>query len=455
MLRLKSLLMAIGVAAPLIAVAPIGATAQSASETVTLTTENGTVEARIIRQADMPGAALIVGLHGYGMDARQIETLVNVEPQADHVFAALQAPVSVEGGGGAWYPVDDSSGFVAVDPNDVRLSAEWVISATSALVAETGAVPSQIYIVGFSQGASVALGLALTHPNVAAGYIAFAGGLPPEVRAEDWTPDGGAPVFLGYGTRDARLNAEELDATVTMLSDAGLSVQLETFPVPHVVSGAGRRAIAAWIDDRIAGVPVAQTRPLPIAVTAAPDIAAEPDAVIAEALATAEARGGYFGNSDGDLVIYKFFDFNCSICRIAHRQMDRFLSQMPDNTRVVAVDVPLLGPGSREAAALTFSIARPEDYNRAYHALMDGRGKMTGARALRALEKLGIAVEIADTEAVIDAYQNDMRVNTAAMRALGLAGTPGFFVRLPDGREEMFTGWDAQAIASFVGVTLN
>lgn len=454
MLRFKSMLMALGVAATLVAVAPTGATAQSASETVTLKTGVGEVEARIIRQADMPGAALIVGLHGYGMDARQIETLVNVEPQADHAFAALQAPVPVEGGGGAWYPVDDSSGFVAVDPDDVRLNAEWVASATSALVTETGADPAQVYIVGFSQGASMTLGLALTHPDVAAGYVAFAGGLPPEVRAEDWTVEDGAPVLLGYGTRDARFSAEELDATVVTLSEAGLSVQLETFPVPHVVSGAGRRAIAAWIDDRIAGAPVAQIRPLPLAVTAAPDTGAEPDAVIAEALAAAEARGGYFGNPDGDLVIYKFFDFNCSICRIAHRQMDRFLSRLPDNTRVVAVDVPLIGPGSREAAALTFSIAAPEDYNRAYHALMDGRGQMTGSRALRELGDLGVAVGIPDTETAIETYQNDMRVNTAAMRALGLAGTPGFFVRMPDGREQVFTGWDAQAIASYIGVNL-
>lgn len=455
MLRCKPLLMALGAAVPLLAVAPIGATAQSTSQTVTLTIEDSTIEARIIRQADRPGAALIVGLHGYGMDARQIETLVNVVPQTDHAFAALEAPVPVEGGGGSWYPVDDSTGFVTVDPDDVRLGAEWIASATAALVTETGANPEQVYIVGFSQGASMALGLSLTHPDLAAGYIAFAGGLPPEVRAEDWAVEGGAPVLLGYGTRDARFSAEELDATVATLSGAGLSVQLETFPVPHVVSSAGRRAITAWIDDRIAGVPVAQIRPLPIAATAVPDTDAAPEAVIAEALAAADARGGYFGNPDGDLVIYKFFDFNCSICRIAHRQMDRFLTQMPDNTRVIAVDVPLLGPGSREAAALTFSIAKPEDYNRAYHALMDGRGQMTGARALRELENLGIAVEIADTEAALDTYQNDLRVNTAAMRALGLVGTPGFFVRLPDGREQMFTGWDAQAIAAFIGVTLN
>ncbi|WP_305988622.1 dienelactone hydrolase family protein [Roseibium sp. MMSF_3544] len=454
MLRFKSMLMALGVAATLVAVAPTGATAQSASETVTLTTGVGEVEARIIRQADMPGAALIVGLHGYGMDARQIETLVNVEPQADHAFAALQAPVPVEGGGGAWYPVDDSSGFVAVDPDDVRLNAEWVASATSALVTETGADPAQVYIVGFSQGASMALGLALTHPDLAAGYIAFAGGLPPEVRAEGWTIKNGAPVLIGYGTRDSRFSAEELDATIAALSDADLSVELQIFAVPHVVSGAGRRAIAAWIDDRIAGRPVAQTRPLPLAVTAAPDADEDPQAIIAEALAAAEARGGYFGNPDGDLVIYKFFDFNCSICRIAHRQMGRFLAQLPDNTRVVAVDVPLIGPGSREATAHTFSLVSPDDYNRAYHALMVGRGQINGVRALRELEKLGILPGLTNTQEAIDAYQNEMRINTAAMRALGIQGTPGFYVRLADGREQAFTGWDAAAIAAFVGAIL-
>ena len=92
--------------------------------------------------------------------------------------------------------------------------------ATSALVTEAGADPSPVSIVGFSQGASMALDLALSHPDLSAGYIAFAGGLPPEVRAEGWRTVDGAPVLLGYGTRDTRFNAEELDATIDTLSDA-------------------------------------------------------------------------------------------------------------------------------------------------------------------------------------------------------------------------------------------
>ncbi len=449
----KSPLAAICLGLSIAAGVPSGAPAQVGAA---LSVEAGgeTLSVRVIRLAEAERAPLIVGLHGYGMDEGQIETLVNVEPASDVSFVALQGPVPVDGGGHAWFPVDDSTGAVVTAPADVRIGADVVADAIGALTAELGADPDQVYVVGFSQGASMALGLALTHPDLAAGYVAFAGGLPSEVRAEDWLVDGGAPVLLGYGTRDTRFSAEELDATVAALSDAGLSVELQTFAVPHVVSGAGRRAIAAWIDDRIAGLPVPQTRPLPIAVTAAPDSGENPQAIVAEALAAAEARGGYFGNPEGDLVIYKFFDFNCAICRIAHRQMDRFLAQMPGNTRVVTVDVPLLGPGSREATALTFSIASPKDYNRAYHLLMGGRGQMTGDRALRAMADAGIQPAVSDVEEATSLTSNNMRVNTAAMRSLGIQGTPGFLVRLPGGREQVFTGWDAAAIAAFAGVTL-
>ncbi len=450
---LKSPLTALCLGLCIAAGVPLGAPAQHGG-TLSVEARGETLPVRIIRLAEAEHAPLIVGLHGYGMDQGQIETLVNVEPVSDASFVAIQGPVPVDGGGHAWFPVDDSSGLVATAPADVRTGADVVANAIAALTAELGADPEHVYVVGFSQGASMSLGLALTHPDLAAGYIAFAGGLPREVRAEEWTVENGAPVLLGYGTRDTRFSAEELDATVASLSDAGFSVELQTYAVPHVVSGAGRRAIAAWIDDRIAGLPVPQTRPLPIAVTAAPESDEDPQAIVAEALTAAEARGGYFGNPEGDLVIYEFFDFNCAICRIAHRQMDRFLAQMPDNTRVVAVDVPLLGPGSREATALTFSIASPEDYNRAYHLLMGGRGQITGDRALRSLSDAGIQPGVSDIEEAILLMSNDMRVNTAAMRALAIQGTPGFLVRLPDGREQVFTGWDASAIAAFAGVTL-
>ncbi len=67
-----------------------------------LATEAGEIRFRIIRQASTEASsrpALIIGLHGYGADERQIETLVNVEPSVRHTFVALRAPLSLPGRG--------------------------------------------------------------------------------------------------------------------------------------------------------------------------------------------------------------------------------------------------------------------------------------------------------------------------------------------------------------------
>ena len=79
---------------------------------------------------------------------------------------------------------------------------------------------------------------------------------------------------------------------------------------------------------------------------------------------------------------------------------------------------------------------------------------MNGDRALRAMADAGIQPAVSGCEEAISLTSNDMRVNTAAMRSVGIEGTPGFLVRLPNGREQVFTGWDAAAIAAFAGVAL-
>jgi len=304
-------------------------------------------------------------------------------------------------------------------------------------------------VVGFSQGASLSLAMALSHPDAATGYIGFSGATP--VFAPNLVVDAQsrAPVLVGYGTGDNRVRPEDVDATVAALAKAGVSVTLETFNAPHVVSSAGRRAIAAWIDDRVSGQPLPTSTPLPLAITAGPDVEADGD-VVALAFAGARERGALIGDRNGSVEIYKFFDYNCGVCRIAHKQMPEFIASWPGKIRVTAVDVPLLGPGSREASALTFGLSDADGYDAAYHALISVRGQVTANRAASVMAKLGITPVDLDPRTALAEHQEAFRINAAAMRTLGIQGTPGFLVRLPDGRETAFTGWDAAGMAAFI-----
>lgn len=423
--------------------------AQVAPELENYTSSVGEFSAQVIRQSESPNGALIVGLHGYGSDVSQIAGLVNVAPETSHSLIALRAPNALDIGGYAWFPADTTTRSDPAAQESLVSAADMVAASIGELILSSGSDPDNVFVVGFSQGASLSLAMALSHPDAATGYIGFSGAMPvfaPDLVVEAQSR---APVLLGYGTRDNRVRPEDVDATVAALAKAGVSVTLETFNAPHVVSSAGRRAIAAWIDDRVSGQPLPTSTPLPLAITAGPDVEADGD-VVELAFASALDRGAVIGNLDGSVEIYKFFDYNCGVCRIAHKQMPDFIADWPGDIRVTAVDVPLLGPGSREASALTFGLSEPDDYDAIYHSFMSARGQITANRAVSMMAKLGITHENRDPLKALTEHQEAFRINAAAMRSLGIQGTPGFLVRLPDGREAVFTGWDPAGMAAFI-----
>lgn len=142
------------------------------------------------------GRPLLVLLHGYGADERDLLALADHLPGA-FVFAAVRAPLTPPwpSPGYSWYPIEGLNGR---DPSAVTAAAEglltWLDGATDA--------PS-VGLLGFSQGAAVALqALRLDHERFGfvvnlSGYAA-PGALPGDAALAARRP----PVFWGRGTHD-------------------------------------------------------------------------------------------------------------------------------------------------------------------------------------------------------------------------------------------------------------
>ncbi len=415
-----------------------------------LQTRSGDVVVRVLREApeDAERPALIIGLHGYGMDERQIASLVNIEPESPHIFVAVRGFEQLESGGFAWFPIEPGNGGVSYAPDAVADATNRVFDTVDALEAWLRTDPDRVYLVGFSQGAATSLAAAMLRPADAAGFVAFAGTLPylggsnPEQAA--------APVLVGHGSRDPAVRAEDVDLTVARLIEAGRHVEIEVYSVPHVVSSAGRRDIAQWIDDRVAGIEVGRSvlDPLSSTGTALKSTDGSPEALVASVFERAIQRGGVSGNPDGDITVYKFFDYNCPSCRAAHQQLPEFLATFP-NVRLVAVDVPVFGDDSIHATALTFSLNDPRQYKAAYETLLSSRGRVGAKQAIAAVDAQDPnAATGTDLDVLVDAHQAEMQSNIAAMNVLGIAGTPGFVVVDESGESRSFTGWDTIALAA-------
>jgi phospholipase/carboxylesterase len=143
------------------------------------------------------GRPLLVLLHGYGADERDLFGLAPFLPES-FVVASVRAPLAPPwpAPGYSWYPIEGLDGR---DPATVTDAADrllaWLDGAAGAA--------SAVGLLGFSQGAAVALQSLRRDP----GRFAFAVNLSGYAAPGDLPRDAElaarrVPVFWGRGTRD-------------------------------------------------------------------------------------------------------------------------------------------------------------------------------------------------------------------------------------------------------------
>ena len=184
-------------------------------------------------RAPGPARTLVV-LHGYGADEHDLLPLGHeLDPRFRVV--SLQGPIALSGPMRAWFNLSqDTRGRISFDPEEARDAVRSVLAAVEEIAAES----PKPFLLGFSQGAGVALGVALLRPDLVAGVLSLSG----VVRAledRDHAPVEklrGFPVFAAHGTEDPLIPivlARKLRDELTAL---GMDVEWHEYRMPHMVS---------------------------------------------------------------------------------------------------------------------------------------------------------------------------------------------------------------------------
>lgn len=178
------------------------------------------------------GTAALVLLHGRGASARDILEFgrsLGVEG------LDLVAPAAA---GGTWYP---RSFLAPIAENQPDLdSALKRVEATVAGLLARGLPAGRIALLGFSQGACLAVESVARHPRRYGAVMGLTGGLvgPPGTPREYPGRLDGSPVFLGSGDPDPHVPFERVQETRSVLRRMGADVELRRYPGrPHSVGG--------------------------------------------------------------------------------------------------------------------------------------------------------------------------------------------------------------------------
>jgi phospholipase/carboxylesterase len=174
--------------------------------------------------------AAMVLVHGRGATAEDIMTLAADLMHPGFAFLAPQAA------GSAWYPNPFTAPLAANEP--YLSSALGVLENLLGRIEAT--IPAQrIILLGFSQGACLALEFAVRHARRYGGLVGLSGGLiGPAGTPRDYPGSfEGTPAFLGCSDIDPYIQKDRVLEAATVLKQMNSRVTVRFYPgMGHMVS---------------------------------------------------------------------------------------------------------------------------------------------------------------------------------------------------------------------------
>lgn len=166
--------------------------------------------------------AVMILLHGRGDSAQGIMGLSQEFAHPDFTFLAPQAASNT------WYP------FRFIEPtvrNEPYLSSA-IQTVNNILELTQKHVPlERIFLVGFSQGACLALEVAARHGAKFGGVIAFSGGLIGDtLEFENYKNLAQTTIFLGCSDVDSHIPKTRVEESAVLLEKLGASVTMRLYP---------------------------------------------------------------------------------------------------------------------------------------------------------------------------------------------------------------------------------
>jgi predicted esterase len=173
----------------------------------------------------------VIMIHGRGASPEDILSLASTFGRTDLAYLAPGAP------GGSWYPLRFMEPLARNEPGISR--GMQVIDDARTVLRQAGIGAERTVLLGFSQGACLALEYAARHAQRFGGVVGLSGALiGPDDTPRDYrgTLDG-TPVFLGCSDVDFHIPLYRVQEATEVLQRLGADVTTRIYPgMGHTVN---------------------------------------------------------------------------------------------------------------------------------------------------------------------------------------------------------------------------
>jgi phospholipase/carboxylesterase len=191
---------------------------------------------------------LIVWLHGRGSDERHLQRIMPLVSMRNYVAVGPRGIRTTE---------DDAAGregygWLQTDEH-LQQAEQRVFECIDLARRKYHVAARRIFLAGFDCGGTMALRLALSHPEQFAGAISLCGALPSgRALFGNLVAARRLGMFLATGRGSREYTAEHVCEDLRLLHTAGLSVTLRQYPGGHQLQPQMLSDVDRWIIEQIA-----------------------------------------------------------------------------------------------------------------------------------------------------------------------------------------------------------
>ena len=203
-----------------------------------------------LRPAPEPRAPLLIALHGYGANKRQMMREASQLAPANFAIASLQGfhqhiREPKEKGG----PLRFGFGWLTNyrSEESVAIHHQAILDLIAVLTSESTVDPKRIFLLGFSQSCALNYRFAFTHPDQLSGVVGICGGIPGDWDTSDVYKTGNFDVLHLAGTSDEFYPAERSKQFRDQLSKKARSVEFKSYDAGHEIVQNMRDDVNEWL----------------------------------------------------------------------------------------------------------------------------------------------------------------------------------------------------------------
>jgi protein-disulfide isomerase len=136
------------------------------------------------------------------------------------------------------------------------------------------------------------------------------------------------------------------------------------------------------------------------------------------------------GNPNGAITLVEFFDYNCGYCKRALADLARLMKDNPD-LRVVLRDLPILAPGSVDAAKIANAATiqfKGQKFWEFHQKLLGSHGPVGKVEAIAAARDFGADVDKLTKDSEQPTVKAAVDQSTELAKNLAITGTPSYVI---------------------------